>query len=311
MANYFKDLRSGAKNLYRQAKGNATLKGIDDHFDRVSAGGGKGVGDFLLDMSGIADMYQVGKQGAHIADDMYDGVDWDDIDQGRKDALGRGVLGTALTLAPVPGFKMGRAGLRKGASHMAQGGRKHIAGARGLRARDLASKGLLPGGPRVSRPPSLEKMRKDLLEARFKGGKPSWKKAKHDPKWGGPAPTGTLGKGSSLKEASKIQRASEKDIRAAHKILKAEKAAAKSLDDVGESLGSKYMANASDNIFGKPHGLLKTPLRVATGGGLTGPLYRAGKVGLKDLYRGTPEGYEDSEDYSDGYEDSSVSYEDY
>ncbi len=264
MANYFKDLRSGAKNLYRQAKGNATLKGVDDYFDRISAGGGKGIGDFMTDMSGIADMYQVGKQGAHIADDMYDGKDWDDIDQGRKDALGRGALGTALTLAPVPGIKMARAGLRAGTGAAKRGTGKAMSELFGHRG---ARKMLAP--PSAAAPRKGVKKMREFLEKKVRKS---------------PPPVGAFSTSgwNPTKALQHLGKASDKEVRKAYNLAKGIKT---------PGLGSRYMANASDNIFKKGIGPL-TPLRAAMGS----PLYRAGKVGLKDLYRGTPEGYEDSED---------------
>lgn len=112
MAQYFKDFGDNLRSGYHQLKKNKALKGIDDYFDKINAGGGEGLADFAVDMSGIADMYQVGKQGAHIADDLFrEGKSWDEVDQGRKDAFERGAVGTALTLAPLPGIKtLGTAG---------------------------------------------------------------------------------------------------------------------------------------------------------------------------------------------------------
>lgn len=154
MAQYFKDFGDNLRSGYHQLKKNKALKGIDDYFDKINAGGGEGLADFAVDMSGIADMYQVGKQGAHIADDLFrEGKAWDEVDQGRKDAFERGAYGTALTLAPLPGLKtLGTAG-KYATKGLTTAGRN-------VPGKALAGSGL----------PKVDKMRRRLEKAHAKAG---------------------------------------------------------------------------------------------------------------------------------------------
>jgi hypothetical protein len=154
MAQYFKDLGKNLRSGYHELRKNPALKGMDDYFDRINAGGGEGLADFAVDMSGIADIYQVGKQGAHIADDLFrEGKSWDQIDQGRKDALKRGAVGTALTLAPLPGLKAIGAGTKYATKGLSTAGRN-------LPGKAIAGSGL----------PKIDKMRRRLEKAHGKAG---------------------------------------------------------------------------------------------------------------------------------------------
>ena len=154
MAQYFKDLGKNLRSGYHELRKNPALKGMDDYFDRINAGGGEGLGDFLVDMSGAADIYQVGKQGAHMADDLFrEGKSWDEVDQGRKDAFERGAVGTALTLAPLPGIKtLGTAG-KYATKGLTTAGRN-------VPGKALAGSGL----------PKVDKMRRRLEKAHAKAG---------------------------------------------------------------------------------------------------------------------------------------------
>jgi len=111
MSRYLESLGRNARGLYHTLRKNKSLKEIDDYMDRINRGGGSGVIDFAADMSGIPDLYTAVKQGAHIADDVFrEGKEYGET--GREGAFHRGLAGTALTLAPIPGLKAGARGVK-------------------------------------------------------------------------------------------------------------------------------------------------------------------------------------------------------